>query len=349
MVLRALCQCIPNQFQGVQKFRPARHLSASTNVLTGVEKKTSAIPPAAFNEIRVATGVGYQDYALRPRRARLSLHKRPSWRLFTRATTLDHTNETVIPHARRISKSELRNGSTQTTNIHHPRLSFSRTPRAILSTRFPRAGSLSSSLPKALPPSATPPPPGAPIYFPRRCRTASAPTALMNLIGNQYFNRPAPATSIKCSPLPQFVGKTVYLHWLRRRSAKCTAIPSPAPRLSGDAAGGILAEPSSAPSSLAAASANTATKKWVLPTWPRLLTQIPCAALVASLRRPHPAGYSGDSWARLLFFVCRGACLLRRARLQQPAIDSRRNREFSPFPSMPLRPVRPRKNRPSVQ
>jgi len=61
---RALCQCIPNQFQGVQKFRPRAPSIAST---TSSRASTLGYSTSRFNEIRVGYGVGYQDYALRPR------------------------------------------------------------------------------------------------------------------------------------------------------------------------------------------------------------------------------------------------------------------------------------------
>jgi NTE family protein len=220
------------------------------NVLTGVDVGYST---SRFNEIRVGYGVGYQDYALRlgtPDFA--STNGRVG--AFHARYILNHTNEAVIPtRGVNLNASFEWFDSTPISTHAYPSLQLLVQYFQPVSSR----GSLffTSEGASTFGHSS----PGAPIYFLGGVGRLSA-YGLNELIGNQYFIGRTGYLH-KVFTLPQFVGKQVYVTGFAELG-KIYGDPFPAPKLSGDAAGGILAETFFGPILIGGSVGDTGHQKW---------------------------------------------------------------------------------------
>jgi len=220
------------------------------NVLGGIDLGYSI---SRFNEIRVGYGAGYQDYALRlgtPDFA--STNGRVG--SFHARYILDHTNEAVIPTRGVYLKASYEWFDTTPISAHaYPSLELLVQYFQPVSSR----GSLFFSAEGAstLGHSSF----GAPIYFLGGVGRLSA-YGLNELIGNQYFIGRTGYLH-KVATLPPFVGKQVYLTGFAE-VGKMYGDPFHAPKLSGDFAGGILAETFFGPILIGASGADTGHQIW---------------------------------------------------------------------------------------
>jgi NTE family protein len=220
------------------------------NVLAGVDLGYSI---SRCNEIRAGYGVGYQDYALRlgtPDFA--STNGRVG--SFHARYILDHTNEAVIPTRGVYLKASYEWFDTTPISTHaYPSLELlvqyfqPASSRGSLFFTSEGASTFGHSSP------------GAPIYFLGGVGRLSA-YGLNELIGNQYFIGRTGYLH-KVFTLPQFVGKQVYLTGFAE-VGKMYGDPFPAPKLSGDAAGGILAETFFGPILIGGSVGDTGHQKW---------------------------------------------------------------------------------------
>ena len=220
------------------------------NVLGGIDLGYSI---SRFNEIRVGYGAGYQDYALRlgtPDFA--STNGRVG--SFHARYILDHTNEAVIPTRGVYLKASYEWFDTTPISAHaYPSLELLVQYFQPVSSR----GSLFFSAEGAstLGHSSF----GAPIYFLGGVGRLSA-YGLNELIGNQYFIGRTGYLH-KVATLPPFVGKQVYLTGFAE-VGKMYGDPFHAPKLSGDFAGGILAETFFGPILIGGSVGDTGHQKW---------------------------------------------------------------------------------------
>ena len=234
----------------VYKYSDPRAIYRFDNVLGGVDLGYSA---SRFNEIRVGYGVGYQDYALR-----LGTPDFPSTSgrvgSFHARYILDHTNEAVIPTRGIYLKASYEWFDTTPISTHaYPSLEllvqYFQPVSSNGSLFFTANGG--SSFGHASP--------GAPIYFLGGVGRLSA-YGLNELVGNQYFIGRTGYLH-KVFTLPQFVGKQVYVTGFAE-VGKMYGDPFPAPKLSGDAAGGILAETFFGPILIGGSVGDTGHQKW---------------------------------------------------------------------------------------
>jgi len=220
------------------------------NVLGGIDLGYSI---SRFNEIRVGYGAGYQDYALRlgtPDFA--STNGRVG--SFHARYILDHTNEAVIPTRGVYLKASYEWFDTTPISAHaYPSLELLVQYFQPVSSR----GSLFFSAEGAstLGHSSF----AAPIYFLGGVGRLSA-YGLNELIGNQYFIGRTGYLH-KVATLPPFVGKQVYLTGFAE-VGKMYGDPFHAPKLSGDFAGGILAETFFGPILIGGSVGDTGHQKW---------------------------------------------------------------------------------------
>ena len=220
------------------------------NVLGGIDLGYSI---SRFNEIRVGYGAGYQDYALRlgtPDFA--STNGRVG--SFHARYILDHTNEAVIPTRGVYLKASYEWFDTTPISAHaYPSLELLVQYFQPVSSR----GSLFFSAEGAstLGHSSF----AAPIYFLGGVGRLSA-YGLNELIGNQYFIGRTGYLH-KVATLPPFVGKQVYLTGFTE-VGKMYGDPFHAPKLSGDFAGGILAETFFGPILIGGSVGDTGHQKW---------------------------------------------------------------------------------------
>ena len=220
------------------------------NVLGGLDLGYSI---NRFNELRVGYGVGYQDYALRlgtPDFA--STNGRVG--AFHARYILDHTNEAVIPTLGVYLKASYEWFDTTPISTHaYPSLELLVQYFQPVSSRgslfFTAEGG--STLGHSSP--------GAPIYFLGGVGRLSA-YGLNEIIGNQYFIGRTGYLH-KVFTLPTFVGKQVYVTGFAE-VGKMYGDPFPAPKLSGDAAGGILAETFFGPILIGGSVGDTGHQKW---------------------------------------------------------------------------------------
>ena len=234
----------------VYKNSDPRAIYRLDNVLGGVDLGYST---SRFNEIRVGYGVGYQDYALR-----LGAPDFPSTSgrvgAFHARYTLDHTNEAVIPTRGIFLKANFEWFDTTPISTHaYPSLELLTQYFQPVSSR----GSLFFTAEGASTFGHSSP--GAPIYFLGGVGRLSA-YGLNELLGNQYFIGRTGYLH-KVFTLPTFVGKQVYLTGFAE-VGKMYGDPFPAPRLSGDAAGGILAETFFGPILIGGSVGDTGHQKW---------------------------------------------------------------------------------------
>jgi NTE family protein len=234
----------------VYKNSDPRAIYRLDNVLTGVDLGYSL---SRFNEIRVGYGIGYQDYALR-----LGTPDFPSTNgrvgSFHARYILDQTNEAVIPTRGVYLKSSFEwFDTTPISTTAYPSLELLVQYFQPVSSR----GSLfftangASALGHASP--------GAPIYFLGGVGRLSA-YGLNELIGNQYFIGRTGYLH-KVFTLPQFVGKQVYVTGFAE-VGKMYGDPFPTPKLSGDFAGGVLAETFFGPVLIGGSVGDTGHQKW---------------------------------------------------------------------------------------
>jgi NTE family protein len=234
----------------VYKKSDPRAIYRLDNVLGGVDLGYSL---SRFNEIRVGYGVGYQDYALR-----LGTPDFPSTSgrvgSFHARYILDHTNEAVIPTRGIYLKANYQWFDTTPISAHaYPSLELLVQyfqPVSSKGSIFVTANG-GSSFGHASP--------GAPIYFLGGVGRLSA-YGLNELVGNQYFIGRTGYLH-KVFTLPQFVGKQVYITGFAE-VGKMYGDPFPAPKLSGDAAGGILAETFFGPILIGGSVGDTGHQKW---------------------------------------------------------------------------------------
>jgi len=234
----------------VYKNSDPRAIYRLDNVLGGVDLGYSL---SRFNEIRVGYGVGYQDYALR-----LGTPDFPSTSgrvgSFHARYILDHINEAVIPTRGVFLKASYQWFDTTPISTHaYPSLELLVQYFQPVSSR----GSLFFTAEGASTFGHSSP--GAPIYFLGGVGRLSA-YGLNELIGNQYFIGRTGYLH-KVFTLPQFVGKQVYLTGFAE-VGKMYGDPFPAPRLSGDAAGGVLAETFFGPILIGGSVGDTGHQKW---------------------------------------------------------------------------------------
>jgi NTE family protein len=234
----------------VYKYSDPRAIYRFDNILTGVDLGYSL---SRFNEIRVGYGVGYQDYTLR-----LGTPDFPSVSgrvgSFHARYILDHTNEAVIPTRGVFLKTSFEwFDTTPISTTAYPSLELLVQYFQPVSS----AGSLffTANGGSAFGHAST----GAPIYFLGGVGRLSA-YGLNELVGNQYFLGRTGYLH-KVFTLPQFVGKQVYLTGFAE-VGKMYGDPFGAPKLSGDFAGGILAETFFGPILIGGSIGDTGHQKW---------------------------------------------------------------------------------------
>jgi NTE family protein len=234
----------------VYKNSDPRAIYRLDNVLAGVDLGYSL---SRFNEIRVGYGVGYQDYALR---LGIPDFASTSGRVgsFHARYLLDHTNEAVIPTRGVFLRASYDWFDTTPISTHaYPSLE-------VLVQYFQPVSSAGSLFFTANGASAFGhSSPGAPIYFLGGVGRLSA-YGLNELIGNQYFIGRTGYLH-KVFTLPPFVGKQVYLTGFAE-VGKMYGDPFHAPKLSGDVAGGVLAETFFGPILLGGSIGDTGHQKW---------------------------------------------------------------------------------------
>jgi NTE family protein len=220
------------------------------NILAGLDFGYSI---SRFNELRVGYGVGYQDYALR-----LGASDFPSTSgrvgSFHARYILDHTNEAVIPTRGVYLKASYEwFDTTPISRTAYPSLELLVQYFQPVSSRgslfFTAEGG--STLGHSSP--------GAPIYFLGGVGRLSA-YGLNELLGNQYFIGRTGYLH-KVFTLPTFVGKQVYLTGFAE-VGKMYGDPFATPKLSGDAAGGILAETFFGPILIGGSVGDSGHQKW---------------------------------------------------------------------------------------
>ncbi|HTB91882.1 MAG TPA: patatin-like phospholipase family protein [Candidatus Sulfotelmatobacter sp.] len=234
----------------VYKNSDPRAIYRLDNVLTGVDLGYSL---SRFNEIRVGYGVGYQDYALR-----LGTPDFPSTNgrvgSFHARYILDHTNEAVIPTRGVYLKTSFEwFDTTPISSTAYPSLELLVQyfqPVSSAGSLFFTANGASTFGHSS---------PGAPIYFLGGVGRLSA-YGLNELIGNQYFLGRTGYLH-KVFTLPQFVGKQVYVTGFAE-VGKMYGDPFGAPKLSGDFAGGVLAETFFGPILIGGSIGDTGHQKW---------------------------------------------------------------------------------------
>jgi NTE family protein len=220
------------------------------NVLGGIDLGYSL---SRFSEVRVGYGVGYRDYALR-----LGTPDFPSSSgrvgAFHARYILDHTNEAVIPTRGYYIKTNFEwFDTTPISTQAFPSLELQVQYFQPVSSR----GSLfftangGSTFGRASF--------GSPVYFLGGVGRLSA-YGLNELIGNQYFIGRTGYLH-RVSTLPQFVGKQVYLTGFAE-VGKMYGDPFHAPKLSGDFAGGVLAETFFGPILIGGSIGDTGHQKW---------------------------------------------------------------------------------------
>jgi NTE family protein len=220
------------------------------NVLGGLDLGYSI---SRFSEVRVGYGIGYQDYALR-----LGTPDFPSTSgrvgAFHARYILDHTNEAVIPTRGYFAKMNFQwYDTTPISTQAFPSLELVVQYFQPVSSRgslFFTANGASTFGRTSF---------GSPVYFLGGVGRLSA-YGLNELIGNHYFIGRTGYLH-KVFTLPQFVGKQVYLTGFAE-VGKMYGDPFPTPKLSGDFAGGVLAETFFGPILIGGSVGDTGHQKW---------------------------------------------------------------------------------------
>ncbi len=234
----------------IYKYSDPRAIYRLDNVLGGVDLGYLF---NRFSEARVGYGIGYQDYALRlgtPDFASASgrvgaFHARYIY---------DHTNEAVIPTKGYFVRTNFEWFDTTPISAQaYPSLELLLQYFQPVSTSgsIYLIGSGGSTLGRATP--------GTPAYFLGGVGRLSA-YGLNELVGNQYFIGRTGYLH-KIFTLPPFVGKQVYLTGFGE-IGKMYGDPFPAPKLSADAAAGVLAETAFGPILVGGSVGDTGHHKW---------------------------------------------------------------------------------------